>query len=121
MSAWRVDALILSCAISAGVHGALIGEHGVSFAVATVAAAAAAVLLTLRPADVVVRGAAVVLLLGFLAAYAAAITTGLPLVHPEVEPVEGLAVFTKVVEALGATTATPSVARFPLVPHPKGI
>ena len=39
-------------------------------------------------------------------AYAAAITTGLPLLHPEPEPVNGLALFTKAVEAVGLVAAT---------------
>lgn len=121
MTAWRTDTLILSCAVSAGVHGALVGEHGGSFAVAAAAAAATAVLLTLRPGDVVVRGAAVALLVCFIVAYVAAVTTGLPVVHPDVEPVEGLAVFTKVVEALGVAAGAPSLARAPVPMYAKGL
>ena len=38
-------------------------------------------------------------------AYALAVTTGLPLLHPEPEPVDGLAVVTKAIEAVGLVTA----------------
>jgi hypothetical protein len=48
---------------------------------------------------------AVVLFAALLVAYAAAVATGLPIVHPEREAVEPLAVFTKAVEAVGALAA----------------
>jgi hypothetical protein len=121
VSAWRIDALILSCAISAGIHGALVPEHGASFGVAAAVAAALAVMLTVRPDDLRIRGAAVATLGAFIVAYAAAITTGLPVVHPEVEPLEGLAVFTKAVEALGIAAAMPRLGRLPRLVHAKGI
>ena len=50
------DALIVVCAISAGIHGALTPDHlsegtgaGLGFLVATVLLAALAIVLTLRP------------------------------------------------------------------------
>ena len=48
-------------------------------------------------------GAAV--LLGLLASYVLAVTTGLPVLHPEPEPVDGLALATKAIEAVGLVTA----------------
>ena len=45
------------------------------------------------------------MLLGLLAAYALATTTGVPALHPEVEPVEGLALVTKAVEGAGLLAA----------------
>jgi hypothetical protein len=107
----RRDALVVSCAVSAGVHGALVAEHlaegagaGAGFAVATVALAACVVVLTRRATRPVVLVSGL-LLAGLLASYALATTTGLPLLHPEVEPVDGLALGTKAVEALGLVAA----------------
>jgi hypothetical protein len=51
-----------------------------------------------------------------------AITTGLPLLHPDPEPVDGLALATKAIEAVGLLTAT-RLLRRPValtVPLPKG-
>ena len=126
----RRDVVILACAISAGIHGALVPEHfaegvgpGVGFVVATVALAFVAVDLTLRPASVLGPVAAAVLLAGLLASYALAITTGLPVLHPDSEPVDGLALATKAIEAAGLLAAL-SLTRRPSLaftfPHPKG-
>ena len=102
------DLVILACAISAGIHGALVPGHleeglgpGIGFAVATALLATLAVALTLRPAsERAVAGAAIVLA-GLLASYALATTTGLPVLHPEPEPVDGLGLATKAIEAVG--------------------
>lgn len=103
----RRDIVILSCAISAGIHAALVPDHfaegtgaGVGFVVATVLLAVLAVALTRRPTPAALTGALLVFA-GLLASYVLAVTAGLPLLHPDVEPVEGLAVLTKAVEALG--------------------
>jgi len=108
----RRDIVILSCAVSAGIHGALVPDHfaegtgaGVGFVVATVLLAALVVALTRRPSSAALTGA-VLVFAGLLASYALAVTTGLPLLHPGVEPVERLAVLTKSVEALGLLVAT---------------
>jgi hypothetical protein len=126
----RRDVVILACAISAGIHGALVPEHfaegfgpGVGFVVATVALAFVAVDLTLRPASALGPVAAAVLLAGLLASYAFAITTGFPVLHPDSEPVDGLALATKAIEAAGLLAAL-GLARRPSLavtfPHPKG-
>ena len=75
------------------------------FVVATVALAFVAVDLTLRPASTLGPVAAAVLLAGLLASYALALTTGLPVLHPDSEPVDGLAVATKAIEAAGLLAA----------------
>ena len=105
------DLAVVACAISAGVHAALVPAHldegtaaGAAFAGAAVILAALAVALTHSDAPLVAAGAAVVFT-GLLAAYAVAITTGLPGVHPDPEPVDGLALFTKGVETLGLVAA----------------
>jgi hypothetical protein len=48
---------------------------------------------------------ALVTLLGLLASYLLAVTTGLPVFHPNPEPVEGLALATKAIEAVGVLAA----------------
>lgn len=123
------DVLILACAISAGIHGALAPGHleegtgaAGGFAVSAVLLAGIAVALThrLSPLLLVAAGA---LLTGLLASYALAITTGVPLLHPDPEPVEGLALFTKAVAVGGLAAAadlllhtTPNT-----LPRPKGV
>jgi len=121
LSELRVDVVILTCAISAGIHGALVPEHfdegaglGAGFVVATVLLAALAVALTRRPTQLVLASAALVFA-GLLASYALAVTTGLPVLHPERETVDGLALFTKAIEAIGlALVAT--LLRRPALP-----
>jgi hypothetical protein len=107
----RTDAVILACAISAGIHAALAPEHfeegvgvGTGFVVSAALLAALAVILTRRPTDAAFAATALVFG-GLLAAYALVITTGVPLLHPEREVVEGLALFTKAVEAVGLALA----------------
>ena len=125
----RSDLVILACAISAGVHGALVPSHfeestapGLGFAAATVALAGTLVWLTWRPASVLALAAAVATLSGLLTSYALAITTGLPLLHPHTEPVEGLALATKAIEAVGLLAALGLLSKPATVPNaqPKG-
>ena len=97
------DVLILACAVSAGVHAALAPEHA-TFVPAALALGVLAVGLARSPAPLFVDGA-IVVLGGLIVAYAFAATTGIPLVHPESEPVTGLAVATKAIEALGVLAA----------------
>jgi len=108
----RRDVVILACAISAGIHGALVPEHlaesaaaGWAFAASTVILAVLVLGLTRRPAARAPVLLAAATLAGLLVAYALAITTGLPLLHPEPEPVEGLALVTKAIEAAGLVAA----------------
>jgi hypothetical protein len=121
--------VILTCAISAGIHGALAPEHfegtgaGTGFVAATALLAALAVALTQRPASGVTLSGATVVLAGLIGSYALAVTTGLPVLHPEVEPVDGLALFTKAIEAIGLTAATSILWHRRLAtlnPRPKG-
>jgi hypothetical protein len=106
------DVLIVACAISAGIHAALTPEHvaegrgaGLGFLGAAVLLAALVVSLTRRPSAVALTGTAVVLA-GLLASYALATTTGLPLLHPDAEPINGLALATKAIETVGLLVAT---------------
>jgi hypothetical protein len=115
------DLVIVACAISAGIHAALAPEHfrestvaGVAFLAAAVILAAVAVALTRRPGSALVLGVAMASLAGLLGSYALAAATGLPLLHPEPEPVTGLALITKAVEAAGLFAAVSSLTAFSL-------
>ena len=127
----RRDVVILVCAISAGIHGALAPAHfdegagaGVGFVVSTVLLAGIAIALTVRPdAQLPLVGAALVFA-GLLGSYVLATTTGFPVLHPEPEPVDGLALATKAIEAIGLVTALTLLRHRPAVSHsliqPKG-
>jgi Zn-dependent alcohol dehydrogenase len=97
------DVLILACAVSAGVHAALAPQHA-TFVPAVIALGVLAVGLARSPAPLLVDGA-VVVLGGLIAAYTLAATTGIPVVHPDREPVTSLALATKAIEALGLLAA----------------
>lgn len=126
----RGDVVILACGISAGIHGALAPEHfdegmgaGLGFVAATVALAGLVLWLTWRPANAWALTAAALTFAGLLASYALATTTGLPVIHPDPEPVDGLGLITKAVEATGLLAASgllwrPRVAA--TLPQPKG-
>jgi hypothetical protein len=107
MATLERDLLIVACAISAGIHAALVPVHlDESVAAGTAFAASAAVLAVLaavltRTTDRGAAATATSVLAGLIAAYTLAITVGLPVVHPDPEPVDGLALFTKAVEAVG--------------------
>jgi hypothetical protein len=126
----RGDVVILACAISAGIHGALVPSHfdegigaGLGFATATVALTALVVWLTRQPASAPALAAAAAVFTGLLASYTLATTTGLPLLHPDPEPVDGLALATKAIEALGLLAASSLLWRHPAavtLPQPKG-
>ena len=127
----RSDVVIVACAVSAGIHGALVPGHfdegtgaGLGFAAATVALAGLVVWVTWRPASALALTAAAVVFAGLLGSYALATTTGVPVLHPDAEPVGGLALFTKGIEAAGLLAASgvlwrPRVAA--ALPQPKGL
>jgi hypothetical protein len=94
------DLLIATCAVSAGIHAAA----GTAFAASAALLAGLAVALTRGP-DSPVLVATAATLAALLAAYVLAVTTGVPVLHPEPEPVDGLALFTKAVEATGLAAA----------------
>jgi hypothetical protein len=122
----------MACAVSAGIHGALAPAHfaegtgaGLGFVAATALLAVGGLVLTLRPGSRPALLGTAAVLGGLLAAYGLAVTTGVPLLHPEVEPVDALAVFTKAVEAAGLAAAlsllrSAAPALVPTPPNPKG-
>jgi len=123
----RTDLVILTCAISAGIHGALAPDHfeegtaaGLGFAAATFLLAVLAVVVTRKPTQVALLTTAAVFA-GLIASYAVVITTGFPVLHPEPEAVDGLALFTKGVEATGFVAAAGLLRRPSLtLMQPKG-
>jgi hypothetical protein len=103
----RTSIVILACAISAGIHGALVQDHfhegtgaGLGFAVATVLLALLAIVGTRAPTQGWLAAAAAVFA-ALIASYALVVTTGMPVLHPQPEAIDGLALFTKAVEAIG--------------------
>jgi hypothetical protein len=120
--------VILVCAASAGIHVALAPEHfgegfaaGAGFALASAGLALIAVALSTRPTSVLGTASAALVLGGLLASYATAATTGVPAVHPDVEPVSGLALATKAIEVVGLVAAVSLLRRLDPVPQPKGV
>ena len=125
----RADGVIVACAVSAGIHAALAPEHfretaaaGIGFVVAAVVLGVLAVVLTLRPDEPAFAAAALVFA-GLIGSYVLAVTTGIPVLHPDPDPVDGLALATKAIEAgalvLAVSACRPSHAPLSLT-QPKG-
>jgi hypothetical protein len=126
----RTDAVVVACAVSAGIHGALVPQHfaegagaGLGFLGAAAVLAALAVTLTRFPTSSALLATTAAVFVGLLGSYALAVTTGVPFLHPHPEPVDGLALFTKAVEATGLLLISTLLWR-PVVairvPQPKG-
>jgi hypothetical protein len=106
------DVVVGACAVSAGIHGALAPDHfaegtaaGLGFAAAAVLLFSLAAVVTWRPASGAGIAGAVAVFAGLIGSYVAAATSGLPVLHPEAEPVGGLALLTKAIEAVGLLAA----------------
>ena len=95
---------------------------GLGFAAATVALTGTVLWLTWRPSSTLAIAVAAATLSGLLVSYALAITTGVPVLHPHAEPIEGLALATKAIEAVGLLAATSLLMRHVALTHirPKG-
>ena len=105
------DLVIVASAVSAGIHAALAPEHfgegagaGLGFLVSAILLAGLAVTLT-RRVGTPALAATILTMAGLLVAYALAITSGVPVLHPDPEPVDGLALATKAVEVVGLLAA----------------
>ena len=121
----RRDVVILACAVSAGIHGALAPAHfdeglgaGIAFVVSAAMLGGLALWLTLRPAAPLPSAVASLVFAGLLLSYALATTTGVPVLHPEPEPVDGLALATKAFELVGLVTALSLLRRRPAISLP---
>lgn len=104
--------LVDAAAISLGIHAALTPAHfeegtgpGAGFLASALVLATLVVWSTLDSGSRAAVAAAGTVLGGLLVAYALAITTGVPVLHPETEPVESLALVTKAVEGVGVLAA----------------
>jgi hypothetical protein len=111
--ATRRDAslVLAACAISAGAHAALVPPHlkhdpqlGLAFAVAAGVLLSVGVAVALSPTARAAQAAALVFA-ALIASYAAATTVGIPVLSAEPEPVDGVALVTKLVESVGLVFA----------------
>ena len=82
--------------------------------IATVLLSGLAVALTRNPSQPVLMATTAVFA-GLIASYVAAVATGLPVLHPEREAVDGLALFTQTVERVGLALAAGLLRRPSLV------
>jgi hypothetical protein len=105
------DAVVIACAISAGIHAALAPSHfaegagaGGGFLASAVLLAVLVAVLRRRETGTVLL-ATIAVLTGLIGSYALAVTSGVPLLHPEPESVTGLALITKAVEIAGVLAA----------------
>jgi hypothetical protein len=81
-----------------------------------------AVVLTRKPTPFALLATGAVFA-GLIGSYALVITSGFPVLHPKVEAVDGLALFTKAIEAAGLVLAASALRRPSLVltlTQPKG-
>jgi hypothetical protein len=120
----RRDLLIVTCGVSAGIHGALVPEHlrestavGGGFIAATVLLVPLVIALTLRSDPRPAAAAAALTLAGLLVSYALVVWHGLPVLHPETEPVDALALATKAIEGAGLVLAASLVGCLPRAAH----
>ena len=106
------DAVLAACAISAGAHAALVPSHmehdprlGLAFVVAVVLLVAVGAAVSLSPNTARAAQAAALLFAGLIVSYAAATSVGIPLLSVEPEPLDGVALVTKLVESVGLVFA----------------
>jgi hypothetical protein len=106
-----VSLVLAACAISAGTHAALVPSHlehdphlGLAFVVAVGVLLTLGVAVVLSPTARAAQAAALVFA-ALIASYAAATTVGLPVLSVEPEPVDGVALVTKLVETVGLVFA----------------
>jgi hypothetical protein len=88
----------------------------------TVVLAILAVALTRRSTEAAFAATALVFA-GLIGSYVLAVTTGIPMLHPDVDSLEGVALATKAVEAAGLVLAAGSLAHRPFaldLRQPKG-
>ena len=106
------EIVLAACAISAGAHAALVPSHmehdprlGLAFVVAVGVLLTVGEAIVLSPGTARAAQAAALVFAALIASYAAATTVGLPLVSVEPEPVDGVALVTKLVESVGLVFA----------------
>jgi hypothetical protein len=104
--------VVFACAAAAGIHAGLVPEHlrqeprlGVAFAIATVALLATGTAIVLRPMNGRLARIAALMLGGLIAAYAASRTTGIPLLAPDPEALDGVGIAAISIELAGLCCA----------------
>jgi apolipoprotein N-acyltransferase len=104
--------LVFTCAASAGAHAGLVPAHldgepqlGAAFLSAVVLLVAAAIALAAHPEDRRISSAAGLLLACLMLAYLASRTTGIPVLDPDPEALEGVGIATNAIQALGVLVA----------------
>jgi hypothetical protein len=107
------DVVIVSCAISAGMHAALAPAHlaesaalGIGFVLAAGVLAVLAAVVTRDSDGTRSVAIAALTLAGLVASYALAATTGLPGVVSDPEQVDGVAIACKAAEWVGLAAAS---------------
>jgi hypothetical protein len=106
------ELVVFVCAASAGIHAGLVPEHlreeprlGVAFALAAVMLLGTGAAVARRPADRGIARAAALTLGALVAAYAASRTTGIPLIDPDPEAVDGIGIAAVALELGGVVLA----------------
>ena len=105
------ELVLAACAISAGAHAALVPSHiehpqlGLAFVVAVGVLLTVGATVVLSPGTARAAQAAALVFAALIASYVAATTVGLPLLSVEPEPVDGVALVTKLVESVGLVFA----------------
>jgi hypothetical protein len=104
--------VVFVCAASAGIHAGLVPEHlreeprmGVAFVISVAVLLAVGAAVVLRPTDRGVTRAAALVLGGLVVAYAASRTTGIPLLAPDSEAVDGVGLAAVSIELAGLVLA----------------
>jgi hypothetical protein len=104
--------VVAACAASAGAHLGLVPSHleheralGAAFVAAAVLALVVVGAMTIRPSRAAPARLAVALLASLIAAYALAVTVGIPSLAGGPEPVDAIGLATKSVEAVGLVFA----------------
>lgn len=104
--------VVFAAAVSAGIHAGLVPEHlaempllGVSFILAVLALTGVGAAVALRPRTQLPASLAALLFGALILAYVASRTTGLPVLEPDPEPVDGIGIVTVAVQLVGALAA----------------
>jgi hypothetical protein len=115
-----VRSALASTAPSSGTTSKKAREPG-SVVAATILLAVLAAVLTRKPSQAALLTTAAVFA-GLIASYALVLTTGFPVLHPEPEAVDALALFTKAIEAIGLVLAASLLSRpsLAITTQPKG-
>jgi hypothetical protein len=104
--------MVFVCAAGAGIHAGLVPEHlreeprlGVAFVITTVALLLTGAAIVLRPMNRRLVWFAALMLGGLIVGYLASRTTGIPLLAPDLETVDGVGIAAVSIELLGLCCA----------------